>query len=56
VKKSIKYIIQTLTKGEFDVMANELEFKADSKYKPILLDLEDGRKVEITGKIDKEIF
>lgn len=53
VKKSIKYIIQTLTKGEFDVMANELEFKADSKYKPILLDLEDGRKVEITGKIDR---
>ena len=53
VKKSMKYILQTLTKGEFDVMANELEFKDNSKYKPILLELDDGRKVELTGKIDR---
>ena len=53
VKKSMKYIIQTLTKGEFDIMATELEFKDTSKYKPIMLELDDGRKVELTGKIDR---
>lgn len=53
VLKSMKYIIQTITNSEFEILGNEIEFKKDKKYKPILLELEDGKKVEITGKIDR---
>lgn len=53
VLKSMKYIIQTITNSEFEILGNEIEFKKDKKYKPIVLELEDGKKVEITGKIDR---
>ena len=53
VFQSMKYIIYGLKNSDFEVMANELEFKKGKEFKPIELDLEDGRKVEITGKIDR---
>lgn len=53
VFQSMKYIIDGLRVSDFKVFANELEFKRGKEYKPIILDLEDGRKVEITGKIDR---
>lgn len=53
VIKSIKYIVEGLKNSDFEVYANELEFKRGSSYKPITLDLYDGKKVEITGKIDR---
>lgn len=53
VFKSMKYLIDGLKASDFKVFANELEFKRGKEYKPITLDLEDGRKVEITGKIDR---
>ena len=34
-------------------MGTEVEFKENGKYKPIVLQLESGQKVEITGKIDR---
>ena len=49
----MKYIIQTLTESDFDVLGTEVEFSEKGKYRPILLDLDDGKKVEITGKIDR---
>lgn len=51
--KSMKYILEGLKNSDFEVYANELEFKKGKEYAPITLDLEDGKKVEITGKIDR---
>ena len=50
---SMKYLINGLKSSDFNVMANELEFKRGKEYSPIVLDLEDGKRVEITGKIDR---
>ena len=49
----MKYIIQSITQSEFEVIGNEVEFKKNAKYEPIEVTLEDGRKVELTGKIDR---
>ena len=51
--KSIIYIVQSLSNSDFEVLGNEIEFGENKRYNPIILDLEDGKKVEITGKIDR---
>ena len=51
--KSLKYIIQTLVQSEFNLAGTEIEFSEKGKYRPIVLDLENGKTVEITGKIDR---
>lgn len=53
VKRSMKYIIDSLKYSDFEVLGNEVEFKEGKHYKPIVINLDDGRKVEITGKIDR---
>lgn len=53
ITKAMKYILQTLTESKFNVLGTELEFSEKGKYKPIILELDDGKKVEITGKIDR---
>ena len=53
VLKSMKYLIEGLKNSDFEVFANELEFKKGKDYNPITITLEDGKKVEITGKIDR---
>ena len=51
--KSLKYIIETLAQGEFNLIGTEVEFSENGKYKPIYINLEDEKTVEITGKIDR---
>ena len=53
IKKALKYIIETIVQSRFDVLGTELEFGEKGKYKPIRLTLEDGKKIEIIGKIDR---
>lgn len=53
VSKALKYIIETLIYSDFSIEGTEVEFGKKGKYQPILLTLEDGKKVEITGKIDR---
>lgn len=53
VMKSMKYIIDGLKNSDFEVFANELEFKRGKEYSPISIILDDGKKIEITGKIDR---
>ena len=53
IKKSMKYIIDSLKYSEFEVLGHEMEFKQGKEYNPITFDLESGKKVEITGKIDR---
>ena len=53
ILKALKYIIETLVKSEFELAGTEVEFENKGKYKPIILDLESGKKIEIVGKIDR---
>ena len=53
VVRSIKYIVYQLKNSSFKILGNEMEFKEGKEYPPITIDLENGEKVEITGKIDR---
>ncbi len=53
VSKALKYIIQTIIYSDFNIEGTEIEFGKKGKYKPIILELEDGKRIEITGKIDR---
>ena len=53
IQKALKYIIGTLVQSRFEVLGTEVEFGEKGKYKPIRLTLEDGKKIEIIGKIDR---
>lgn len=49
---SMKYIVQSLKLSDFDVLQSELEF-GNNNYPAIEMTLEDGRRVSITGKVDR---
>lgn len=53
IVKSMKYILESLKESDFEVFGSELEFKKGKDYEPIKLELENGKKIEITGKIDR---
>lgn len=53
ILQAMKYIIASIVNSDFDIIGNEVEFKNQKDYPPITIDLEDGKKVEITGKIDR---
>lgn len=53
VSKALKYIIQTIIYSDFSISGTEVEFGKKGEYKPIILELENGKKIEITGKIDR---
>ena len=53
IQKALKYIIGTLVQSRFEVLGTEVEFGENGKYKPIRLTLEDGKRIEIIGKIDR---
>ncbi len=53
VTKALKYIIQTIIHSDFNIEGTEVEFGQKGKYKPIILELENGKRIEITGKIDR---
>ena len=51
--KSIKHIINTLVYSDYEIIGNEVEFKDGGEYPPIKIELEDGKKAILTGKIDR---
>ena len=51
--RAIKYIINTLKYSDFKVLGTEIEFGDNKQYQPIKISLEDGKKLEIIGKIDR---
>ena len=53
VSKALKYIINTIIYSDFSIEGTEIEFGVKGKYKPIILELENGKTIEITGKIDR---
>ena len=53
IKLSMKYIINSIKYSDFEILGHEIEFKKGRQYDPIEIELADGKKVEITGKIDR---
>ena len=53
IKKALKYIIETIVQSRFQVLGTEVEFSENGRYKPIRLTLENGKRIEIIGKIDR---
>ena len=53
ILKAMKYIILSITDSDFDILGHELEFGEGKKYPPIEIELDNGKKVEIIGKIDR---
>ena len=53
LKKSMVYIVDSLKYSDFEIMGHELEFKNGKEYPAIQIELDNGKKVEITGKIDR---
>ena len=53
IKKSVKYIINTLKNSDFKVYGNEIEFGDGKKYAPIEIRLDNNQRAEIIGKIDR---
>ena len=53
IKKALKYIIETIVQSMFEVLGTEIEFGEKGKYKPIRMTLENGKRIEIIGKIDR---
>lgn len=53
IKKSMIYILDSLRFSNFEIMGHEVEFKNGKEYSAIEMEVGDGRKVEITGKIDR---
>ena len=53
IKKSIEYIVDSLKCSDFEVMGHEMEFKDGKEFPAIKMKLENGKEVEITGKIDR---
>lgn len=51
--KSMKYIIESIRKSDFEVLGHEIEFGRVGGYPAIEIKLDDEKKVEITGKIDR---
>ena len=54
ILKALKYIIISLKSSDFEIIGTEVAFdEKNGKYKPIKIDLEDGKTIEIIGKIDR---
>ena len=53
ISKALKFIIESLVYSDFSIEGTEIEFDKKGKYKPIEIPLENGKKVEIIGKIDR---
>lgn len=51
--KALKYIIEGLVYSDFHIEGTEVEFGKGKEYESIIMMLESGKKVEITGKIDR---
>ena len=51
--QAMRYIIESIVNSDFEIIGNEVEFKTNKQYPPMEIKLEDGKRIEITGKIDR---
>lgn len=53
VSKALVYMIESLVHSDFNVQGTEVSFDRKGEYSPMVITLEDGKRIEITGKIDR---
>lgn len=53
ILQAMQYIIASMVQSDFEIMGNEVEFNHKKDYPPMEITLEDGKRIEITGKIDR---
>lgn len=53
VSKALVYMIESLAHSDFNVQGTEVSFDRKGEYSPMVITLEDGKRIEITGKIDR---
>lgn len=53
VSDAIGYIVYAIKNSDFECLGHEIKFGEKEKYKPIRVELENGKKLEIIGKIDR---
>ena len=53
IVRAIKYIINTLKYSDFKILGTEIEFGDNKQYEQIKINLDNGKRVEIIGKIDR---
>lgn len=53
VYESIDYIIDQLRNSKFEIYGHEVEFNEKSDFKPLKIELDGGKQVVVTGKIDR---
>ena len=54
ILKAMEYIILSLKASDFEIAGTEVSFdEKNGNYQPIQINLENGKKIEIVGKIDR---
>lgn len=53
VFQSVDYIVSQLQNSDFELYGHELEFNERKDLKPLTIELDNGKKVVVTGKIDR---
>lgn len=53
VSKALVYMIESLVHSDFEVQGTEVSFGPKAQYPPMIITLEGGKRIEITGKIDR---
>ena len=53
IAKSMKYIVDSIRYSDFNVLGHEVEFGIGKEYEPIQVKLDNGKLIEIVGKIDR---
>lgn len=53
IAKSMKYIVDSIRYSDFNVLGHEVEFGMGKEYEPIQVKLNNGKLIEIVGKIDR---
>ncbi|MBR3280491.1 MAG: helicase-exonuclease AddAB subunit AddB [Clostridia bacterium] len=53
VKKTIWLIVYHIKSGSFNIMGSEVEFGKDKEYPEINIELDDGNKLILSGKVDR---
>ena len=53
IAKSMKYIVDSIRYSDFNVLGHEVEFGMGKEYEPIQVKLDNGKLIEIVGKIDR---
>ena len=53
IANSMKYIVDSIRYSDFNVLGHEVEFGMGKEYEPIQVKLDNGKLIEIVGKIDR---